>query len=74
MGKPYGKPKARGTKSQSRQSSAAAKQARTASVSRGLMKDRISALEAEVRILRTLHEALILEIRDLFAGQGQTLI
>ncbi len=65
--------KGKGSKTRTRQSSASAKQMRDASRSRGLMKDRISVLETDLRILRTLHEALLDEIRDMMQG-GESLI
>lgn len=61
--KPRGK--AKGSKSQSRRSR---EDARKASVSRGLMKDRIAANTAEIKLLRVLHEALVSEIREMMQG------
>ncbi len=46
----------------------AAQAAKQASHSRGLMKERISVLETEVRLLRVLHESLLDEIRELMQG------
>ncbi len=60
--KPVAKRKAYTPKRQSRKSADADRDAKHA---RKRVKDRLSALEAEIRVLRVLHESLLDEVRQL---------